>query len=135
MLFEMLREKWKALPDDEKKRYIDEEEKSSKRPELLGLPFIVVSLPANCSKVRSVCSLLEFYYTLAAPESRVLNPRRGLFCLFNVEMGYKEHHSRVKDKYKEEEPSILEMGRYVLRLDRSRHERDLQVALRYYKAC
>ena len=78
-LFEMLREKWKALPDDEKKRYIDAEEKSSKRPELLGVSFLFVSLPANRSKVRSVCSLLEFYYTLAAPESRILNPRCGLF--------------------------------------------------------
>lgn len=80
-LFEMLREKWKALPDDEKKRYIDEEEKSSKRPELLGLSFLFDSFPANRSKVRSVCSLLEFYYTLAAPESRILNPRCGLFWI------------------------------------------------------
>lgn len=80
-LFEMLREKWKALPDYEKKHYIDEEEKSSKRPELLGLSFLFDLFPANRSKVRSVCSLLEFYYTLAAPESRILNPRCGLFWI------------------------------------------------------
>lgn len=43
-------------------------------------------------------------------------------------MGYKERHKLIKDKYKIEEASILEMGRYVLRLDKIRYERDIQMA-------
>lgn len=77
VLFEMLREKWKSLPENEKKRYIEEEETSSKRPELLGITSLNVSLVENRKKVRAVCALHEFYYILAAPESREMNPSRS----------------------------------------------------------
>ena len=69
-LFEMLREKWKALPDDEKKRYIDEEEKSSKRPELLGLSFLFDSFQQTAVKFALSARCLSFT-TLSLLQNRV----------------------------------------------------------------
>ena len=131
VLLEMLREKWKALPESEKKRYIEEEEKSSKRPELLGRAAL---FSPHRQQIAAKFALCVRYSSFTI---RLLLPNH-VFCIqvvaaivYNVERGYKEHHQVIKDQYKKEEASILEMGRYVLQLDKSRYQRDLQTALTY----
>lgn len=80
-------------------------------------------------KVRGPAARLPLYYIIMVPESHEVNPGAVCYVEWWTGIGYKERHNRIKALYKAENPSILEMCSYGVRVDKIRYEKDIEMAM------